>query len=194
MAAPVQNGGAAGSSNLAARGMDQISSSRSLAVHEGRRIVARYAHIANEQERSLAVVHDMSKRGILDTIISAIEEVVMELLGVSSSLTRRQSTDSSIEQLIFLLESLLGVSTSDCTATSLTQIGQVLEEQGQALSENSSTAAAAALTNSTATATAAPAIATKSAKKNKDHAERKELLTRQQTEGVQGLPKLFDLC
>lgn len=228
LGAPVQNGaaGSSSSNNLAARGMEKETlSSRSLAVHEGRRIVARYAHIASEQERSLAIVHDMSKRGILDTIVSAIEQVIMELLGVSSSLTKRQSTDSSIEQLICLLESLLGVSTSDCTASTtststaaaaarrsaialdsnlnlsstasaqtslaeaLTQIGQMLEEQGEALSGNNSTSAAAAVA-SNATVTAAPSTATKAAKKkNKDHVvvERRELLTRQETEGVQGL-------
>lgn len=94
-------------------------------AEEGRTIFARYAHIASDRERSVAVVRDLSKRGILDTLVAAIAQIVNELLGTvpgTNGMRRRQTgpiityTNELISSAVCLLEALLGVTTSGCSA------------------------------------------------------------------------------
>ncbi|PWN91873.1 hypothetical protein FA10DRAFT_77024 [Acaromyces ingoldii] len=109
---------------------------------EGRTILARYAHIANDGERSMAVVRDLHRRGILDMLVAALRDIVVELLG-SSGMARRQEAhgDDSHEELVqgiaCLIDQMVGV------------------DSGAKCSAGAAPAAPAAGTNATANATTA---------------------------------------
>jgi len=227
----------AADAEILSRSLNNMVEKRSMTsqqAQESRQIFARYAHIANDRERSVAVVRDLSKRGVLDTLVAAIAQIINEILGTASApaMRRRQSgpiityTNDLISSAVCLLESLLGVSTTGCTSTPaatrrglnaqsmatqdslskmLTMIGKILEEKGESLSTNNATSTAAANTTGTAAtaavkggasnSTAAALPATKGAKGSKakdtksksSAAEKRDVLTARQTEGVQGL-------
>ena len=198
-------------------------------AEEGRTIFARYAHIASDRERSIAVVRDLSKRGILDTLVAAIAQIVNELLGTvpgTNGMRRRQTpatrrdlqlngssldfsspkaAKASLAEMLSMLASMLSDeadSMSSNANNATTTAGNTTAAANATNAANTTTAGASAAGN--ATAAALPTAKAKghktsdkeAAKKNSstdntpsaEHMQSRDLLlTRQETEGVQGL-------
>lgn len=167
-ALPVRNV-AGPSSGLTARSADVASLDRALAargmapdaVEASRGIFARYADVADEHERSMYIARDLSKRGILDMLVAALRDLLVELLGKGGTARKRDSQKTSTA-----LEQLTGLDFSTKTAARqswsqmLDALSKALEQESQALAQNgnSTTASkkasqgAGAKSNSTSTA------------------------------------------
>lgn len=133
-----------------------------------RTIIARYAHIPDQAERDMLVARDMHKRGILDTLVSALAQIINELLGTSSQSRRDLNLSSdSIDQLKQVLQTL----------------SRALAQQAKTLGSNSSSSANSTASAAASTSTSKASNAKTSAKQDKH--DKRHLVERQ--EGVQGV-------
>lgn len=131
-ALPVNNAqvAAVGGSNLAARGGSQsellarhLTPQAQGAAKSVQSIYARFAHIQNDGERSVAVVRDLQRRGIIDTLVQAIAAILTELLGTDGAPARHyrrqltvlgMQTGSIVDDITCLLLKLFGINDSNC--------------------------------------------------------------------------------
>lgn len=86
-------------------------------------IYARYAHIQDDGERSVAVVRDLQRRGIIDTLVQALAAILTELLGTDGAPARHykrqltvlgMQTGSIIDDVTCLILKLVGINDSNC--------------------------------------------------------------------------------
>ncbi|CAO1626669.1 unnamed protein product [Sympodiomycopsis kandeliae] len=86
-------------------------------------IYARYAHIRDDGERSVAVVRDLQRRGIIDTLVQALAAILTELLGTDGAPARHyrrqlaalgMQTGSIIDDITCLILKLVGINDSNC--------------------------------------------------------------------------------
>lgn len=86
-------------------------------------IYARYAHIKDDGERSVAVVRDLQRRGIIDTLVQALAAILTELLGTDGAPARHyrrqltvlgMQTGSIVDDITCLILKLVGINDSNC--------------------------------------------------------------------------------
>lgn len=157
-ALPLRNGAA----SLQSRGINgwqetaiDTLTSRGLNIDAARESVgvfARYADVKDEGERNLFIARDLSKRGILDMLVAALRDLIVELLGKGGQARKRDSdqTSQSLQQLTGL-----DFSTKNAARQSWSQM---LDALSKALEQESKTLKSKA-GNTTASASASASAA-----------------------------------
>ncbi|PWN37697.1 uncharacterized protein FA14DRAFT_18020 [Meira miltonrushii] len=125
---------------LASRGVDVDAARESVGVF------ARYADVKDDHERSLFIARDLSKRGILDMLVAALRDIVVELLGKSGT-ARKRDADQTTNQL----QQLTGLNFST-PSEARASWSQMLDALSKALEQESKTLKQQANVNGTASA------------------------------------------
>lgn len=144
------------SSSLQARGMNawqqgaiETLASRGVnldAARESVGVFARYADVKDDHERSLYIARDLSKRGILDMLVAALRDIIVELLGKGGQ-ARKRDSDQTANQL----QQLTGLDFSTKNAARASW-SQMLDALSKALEQESKTLKSQANVNGTASA------------------------------------------
>lgn len=107
---------------------------------ESRDVFARYANMADDQQRSMLIARDLSKRGILDMLVQALSNLITELLGTSpSSQKRGEQTPATALQQLTGMDFSNSKAARQSFAQMLDMLGKALEQQATILQQGANT-------------------------------------------------------